>query len=76
MVEALPRVSEPIMEQHEDAGLIAFIAMSILGVVSLAGFAIFRQPRLMPSWYGFFCGGRGERPHGVDCKPRRSDSAQ
>ena len=52
VAESLPGVSESIMEQHEDAGLIAMIAMGLLGAAALGGLAIFRGPRIIPAWYG------------------------
>lgn len=54
MVEALPGVSDTVLDRHEDAGLIAFVAMSVLGAVALGGLFLFRRGRLVPAWYAVF----------------------
>ena len=50
--ESLPGVSETVMDRHEDAGLIAFVAISVLGAVALGGLFLFRQGKSVPAWYG------------------------
>src|SRR5688500_9804157 len=41
-VEALPGISESLMEQHEEAALIATIGMSVAGMLSLVGLSLYR----------------------------------
>jgi uncharacterized membrane protein len=43
IVEHLPGVAEPIIEQHEQAALFSLIAMEALGVISLAGLFVSRR---------------------------------
>jgi uncharacterized membrane protein len=50
IVQALPGVSKQIIEQHEEAALLALIAMSILGLFALVGLILFRQREVLPSW--------------------------
>ena len=49
LVENLPGVSESIIETHEDAALVASIAMGILGTASLGALLVFRK-RALPGW--------------------------
>lgn len=51
MVESLPGVSKALIEQHEEAALVAFIALSVLGVFCLAGFYLYRRALVMPTWF-------------------------
>lgn len=51
VVEHLPGVSEGLIERHEQAGIVALIAMGITGAVSLAGLLLFRGERKVPSWF-------------------------
>ena len=51
MVENLPGVAHDIIEQHEGAAQIAFIAQIILGVGALGGLIAFRGVRTIPSWF-------------------------
>ena len=52
LVENLPGFSEPLVERHEEAALIATIGMVVLGLVALVGLIRFRGPRIAPAWYG------------------------
>jgi len=51
-VENLPGVSEPLMEQHEETAEISFIGLVVVGVVALAGLAMFRRGKPVPVWFG------------------------
>lgn len=51
LVENLPGFSETLVEQHEEAALIATIGMGVLGLVALVGLIRFRAPRIAPAWY-------------------------
>jgi uncharacterized membrane protein len=46
LVEKLPGFSEPLVERHEDAALIATLGMSLLGVAAIVG--LVRRQR---GWY-------------------------
>ena len=48
MVEHLPGVEEPIIEEHEEAALIAFIAIGILGVAALGVLWRYRHTNTIP----------------------------
>lgn len=48
IVENLPGVSGPIVEQHESSALYTLIALEVLGVVSLAGLLIYRRAVELP----------------------------
>jgi hypothetical protein len=52
LVENLPGFSEALVEQHEEAALIATIGMGVLGLVALVGLIRFRAPWIAPAWYG------------------------
>jgi uncharacterized membrane protein len=41
-VEALPGISESLMERHEEAAVVATIGMSVAGVLSLVGLGLYR----------------------------------
>lgn len=43
IVEHLPGVSEPIIEQHESAALLSLVSFEVLGVVSLAALFLSRR---------------------------------
>jgi uncharacterized membrane protein len=43
IVEHLPGVSEPIIEQHESAALLSLVAFAVLGVASLASLFLSRR---------------------------------
>jgi uncharacterized membrane protein len=49
VVERLPGVSKPIIEEHEEAAEGAAAALGVLGVFSLAGLVRFRRSAL-PNW--------------------------
>jgi len=49
IVEKLPGFSEAITERHEEAALVATIAMAALGAIALVGLAAFRR-RTLPRW--------------------------
>ena len=48
IVENLPGVSGPIVEQHERSALFSLIAIEVLGVVSLFGLFIYRRAAELP----------------------------
>lgn len=50
-VEHLPGVSEPMIEQHEDASAVALVGVAILGVMSLTGLMMFRKLGQFPAWF-------------------------
>lgn len=47
-VEGLPAVTEALIEEHQDAALVSFIASGVLGVVALAGLWRHRSGALLP----------------------------
>jgi uncharacterized membrane protein len=47
LVERLPGVSKPVTERHEDAALVATIAVAALGMLSLVTLAIHRGRRAL-----------------------------
>jgi len=51
IVEHLPGVSKPFIEQHEEAALISLIVIEILGVMSIGGLLFFRRLGLIPHWF-------------------------
>ena len=52
-VKSLPGVTHPLIEQHENAAVVAFTGVLALGVVALAGLYWFRRQRQVPAWFGF-----------------------
>ena len=52
LVKALPDVSKPVIEQHEEAATVAFTGVVVLGVAALAGLLLFRLGKMVPAWYG------------------------
>ncbi|MCI0487581.1 MAG: hypothetical protein L0229_13395 [Blastocatellia bacterium] len=50
MVEHLPGVSESIIHTHEDAALLAMIAMEVLGAFALMGLILSRKAKRLPAW--------------------------
>jgi len=48
LVEHLPGISEPVIEAHEEAAEVAFIAVIVLGVAAVAMLIVFRAPRSIP----------------------------
>jgi uncharacterized membrane protein len=48
IVENLPGVLGPIVEQHERTALFSLIALEVLGVVSLSGLLIYRRAAELP----------------------------
>ena len=52
LITSLPGVSKTVIEQHEEAGTVAFIGILILGVGALAGLILFRKGKNVPTWYG------------------------
>lgn len=51
IVEHLPGVSEQMLNQHEDAGRLAFITLEVVGAFALLGLLIFRRPKELPRWF-------------------------
>jgi uncharacterized membrane protein len=52
LVEPLAGVSKAIIEQHEEAAVVAFIGLLVLGVVALAGLILSRRNKIVPAWFG------------------------
>lgn len=50
-VKSLPGVFESLVERHEGAATIAFSALGVLGLLSVAGLILFRRGRLIPTWF-------------------------
>ncbi len=50
IVESLPGTSDRLLERHQEAGLIAFIALEVLGAFSLLSLIAHRRPQPFPSW--------------------------
>jgi len=50
VVEHLPGVTEPLIEEHEDAALFALLMAAGTGVVALAGLILFRRAERLPGW--------------------------
>jgi uncharacterized membrane protein len=50
IVESLPGTSETILERHEEAGLIALVALEVLGALSLLVLIAHRRPQPLPGW--------------------------
>lgn len=50
IVEQLPGVAEINIKAHEEAALVAFIALLVTGAIAVAGLIRFRRPKLIPSW--------------------------
>lgn len=48
VVEELPGISEAIIERHEEAAIFALISSIVLGVIALAGLALYRNG--VPRW--------------------------
>lgn len=53
VAKPLPGVSKPLIEQHEEAAVVAFTGIVVLGVAALAGLIVFRRGKLVPAWFGF-----------------------
>ncbi len=53
VVGSLPGVSQSVIEQHEEAATIAFVAVAVLGVGALIGLVLFRKGKAVPLWFGY-----------------------
>ncbi len=51
-VESLPGVSKSMMDSHEEAAGVAFVAVLVLGVASLGALVGFRPGKSLPAWCG------------------------
>jgi hypothetical protein len=51
VIERLPGFSEAITERHEEAALVATIAMGVFGALAVGCLAAFRK-RVVPRWIG------------------------
>ncbi|MBI3989115.1 MAG: hypothetical protein HY347_05815 [candidate division NC10 bacterium] len=51
VIEQLPGVSESVIERHEEAALIALVAVEVLGVIALGGVFLSRRPKTIPTWF-------------------------
>lgn len=49
VVERMPGVSEPVLEEHEEAGGVSFAAVELLGAVALLGLLAFRRRPGIPA---------------------------
>lgn len=47
----IPDASEPIVHKHRDVAEKAFIALEILGTLSLAGLLLFKGAKTTPNWF-------------------------
>lgn len=52
-VKTLPGVSDPVIEQHEEAAVIGLVGTLALGIVAQAGLVVFRRGRTIPRGFGF-----------------------
>lgn len=50
LVENLPGVSHALIEAHEEAALVAFIALGLTGALALVGLIWFRNRTTLPTW--------------------------
>ena len=50
IVERLPGISKPMIEEHEEAAENGAVALGALGVMSLAGLLRFRRSACLPQW--------------------------
>ena len=51
VLQDMPGFSSEIVEEHEEAALIAIVLTEIVGLVALAGLVAYRAPRAEPNWY-------------------------
>lgn len=51
LVERLPGVSESIIDDHEDSGLVSLAAAELTGLMALGGLFLFRRSRAIPGWF-------------------------
>lgn len=51
LIEELPGVSESAIEQHEEAALIALVAVEVSGVLAAGGLFFFRRRATIPTWF-------------------------
>ncbi len=51
IVEQLPGVSDDLIHPHEEAALVALIALEVLGALALVGLIVFRGPNPLPGWF-------------------------
>ena len=51
IVENLPGVDEASIERHEEAALVAFVGILIVGAAALFGLVAFRRGKPVPSWF-------------------------
>ena len=47
----MPRMSEDLIDTHEDAALGAIILLELLGVAAAVGLVAFRKADSMPRWF-------------------------
>jgi hypothetical protein len=50
LIEHLPGVAEPLIEQHENAALFALLMAGVTGIAALIGLIIFRRAEKTPGW--------------------------
>jgi uncharacterized membrane protein len=50
VVEHLPGVVKSLIEEHENAALLALLMAGATGVVALAGLIVFRRAKRLPGW--------------------------
>ena len=50
IVENLPGVDEASIEQHEEAALVAFVGILVVGAASLFGLVLFARGKPVPNW--------------------------
>ena len=49
--EHLPGVAKAIIEEHEEAAVVALVSILVLGAVAAAGLIVFRGQRSIPRWF-------------------------
>jgi uncharacterized membrane protein len=47
----MPNVTPELIEQHKELAQLAFGAIGLLALLSLAGLIVFRKPRVYPCWF-------------------------
>jgi uncharacterized membrane protein len=50
-IEHLPGVAKAIIEEHEEAAVVALVSILVLGAVAAAGLIVFRGQRSIPRWF-------------------------
>ncbi|MGD8869379.1 MAG: hypothetical protein PVI01_17300 [Gemmatimonadales bacterium] len=51
VLQDMPGFSSEIVEEHEEAALIAIVLTEMVGIVALAGLVAYRPPKVAPNWF-------------------------